>query len=297
MVEIRRILCPIDFSQTSRHALDHAVAIAKWYRSEITLLNVMPLEPQPPIRLAGTGESDVSFIPDRRSMEEELRAWSEPARREGIKADIRVDQGAAASQIVEHARRANTDLLVIGTHGLSGFERFLLGSVTEKVLRKASCPVMTVPPASSTTAKIPYKRLLCPVDFSESSLAALRFACSIAKEANADLTLLHVCESPPDDERLLRRFEEPTFRQLAEENARDRLEALVTDDLRTWASPSTAIAHGKPYREILSLAEREATDLIVIGVRGPNVFDLTAFGSTTNQVVRHASCPVVTLKK
>jgi universal stress protein A len=156
---------------------------------------------------------------------------------------------------------------------------------------------MTVPPASSTTAKVPYKRLLCPVDFSESSLAALRFACSIAKEANADLTVLHVCEWPPDDERLVQRFDVPTFRRLAEEDARDRLEALVTDDLRTWARPSTAIVHGKPYREILSLAEREATDLIVIGVRGRHAFDLTVFGSTTNQVVRHARCPVVTLKQ
>ena len=87
------------------------------------------------------------------------------------------------------------DLLVIGTHGRSGFERLVLGSVTEKVLRKASCPVLTVPkrlPDAVPVGPVLFKRILCPVDFSESSLHALSYAVSMAQEADGQLTVLHV---------------------------------------------------------------------------------------------------------
>ena len=109
--------------------------------------------------------------------------------------------------------RVETDLIVLGTHGLSGVDRAMLGSVTEKVLRKASCPVLTVPPAVETAAKVPYKRLLCPVDFSESSLNALRHALSLAEEADASLTILHVFDWPRDGNLLVERFDTQEFRR------------------------------------------------------------------------------------
>jgi nucleotide-binding universal stress UspA family protein len=290
MLEIQEILCPIDFSQASRQALEHAVVVAKWYDSRITLLHVtyVPLFPQPSIPVTGAAEA-------KKAAEDELRTWLEPVRRAEIKTEVRVDEGNAARQILEHVRSHRTDLIVMGTHGLSGFERFVLGSVAEKVLRKATCPVMTVPPAMGTAAKVPYTHLLCPVDFSESSLAALRFAVSLAEEADASLTILHVFDWPPDDELLVERFDGPEFRRLVEEQARERLEALVPDDVRVWCKPATKIAYGKPYREILGVAATDGSDLIVMGVRGRNPLDLTILGSTTNHVVRRAPCPVLTL--
>jgi nucleotide-binding universal stress UspA family protein len=297
MIEIRRILCPIDFSEASRHALEHAVVLAKWYESRITALHIIhaPLFPQPPILVAGFAEATAPAVPNHTALEEELEAWLDPAHRVGIKTDAIVDDGNATARILEHASSSPADLIVMGTHGLSGFERFMLGSVAEKVLRKAMCPVMTVPPATVTTARVPYTRLLCPVDFSESSLAALHFAYSLAEEADANLTILHVVDWP-DDGLLTQRFDEPEFRRRVEEEARSRLEALVTDDVRRWCKPSTKVGYGKPYREVLQAAQGEGTDLIVIGVRGRNALDLTVFGSTTNQVVRCAPCPVLTMK-
>jgi nucleotide-binding universal stress UspA family protein len=299
MVEIREILCPIDFSEASRHALEHAVAIARWYESRITALHVIhvPLFPQPPILAAGFAEATTPSGSNYREREPELRAWLEQAHRAGIKAEALVDEGNAAHRILEQARSRRADLIVMGTHGLSGFERFMLGSVAERVLRKATCPVMTVPPAAETAAKIPYTRLLCPVDFSESSLAALRLAFSLAEEADARLTILHVFDWPADDELLVERFDTPEFRRLVEERARGRLDALVTDDVRVWCKPSTRLAYGKPYRQILDVAKKEETDLIVMGIRGRNALDRTLFGSTTNHVVRRASCPVLTLRQ
>lgn len=297
MVEIRRILCPIDFSDASRHALEHAVAIAKWYEGQITTLHVLHpvVLPQPPVFFAGFTPTATPVETERLACEARLRTWLEPAHRAGVKVDNLFDGGNPAFRILTHAKALQADLIVMGTHGLSGFDRFMLGSVAEKVLRKATCPVMTVPPVSATAAKVPYTRLLCPVDFSDSSLAALRFAFSLAEESDAHLTILHAFDWPPDDERLAERFDAPGFRQLVEEGTLERLDALVPDDVRVWCKPVTKVGFGKPYRKILEIAEREAIDLIVIGVRGRNPMDLTVFGSTTNQVVRRASCPVLTL--
>ena len=298
MIEIRSILCPIDFSETSRHALEHALAIARWYDSEIVALHVvdLPLLPPLPILSAAVGDPVVVQEQDhRRRAEEALHAWLEP-HRPGVRADVLIGQGRPAAIVLDTARSRQSDLIVMGTHGLGGFERFMLGSVTEKVLRRATCPVMTVPPASQTAARVPYTRLVCPVDFSDSSTAALQFAFSMAKEADASLTILHVFEWPPDDDPLTQRFDVPAYRRALEEEARGRLEALVPDEVKVWCRPSTKVAHGKPYREILQVAEGEGADLIVIGVHGRNALDLAVFGSTTNQVVRRASCPVLTLK-
>jgi nucleotide-binding universal stress UspA family protein len=296
MTEIRQILCPIDFSETSRHALDHAVILAKWYQSHLTALHVVhaPLFPPPPMLLSAYADVSTAAVPDRQVLREGLLRWLEPAGRAGVKTLALVEDGNVAAAILDQAARRAADLIVMGTHGLSGFERFMLGSVTERVLRKASGPVLTVPPAAETAAQLPYRRILCPVDFSDPSLAAFRLATSLAQEADARLTLLHVIDFSPDEERIVERFDVPEFQRVVTENARVRLEALLTADLREWCSPTNHIAYGKPYRRILEIAAEEGTDLIVIGVHGRNALDLALFGSTTNQVVRRAPCPVLT---
>jgi nucleotide-binding universal stress UspA family protein len=294
MIEIRRVLCPIDFSDSSRRALEHAIAIAGWYEAGLTALHVIhPVAlPQPPILLADF--TATSPTADRQWLAERLHDWLLPARRAGIPTRTVFDTGAPARSILAHA--PGDGMIVMGTHGLSGFERFVLGSVAEKVLRKAICPVLTVPPPARTEAKVPYTRLLCPVDFSESSLAALRLALSLAEEADARLAILHVVDWPPDDDLLVERLIVPEFEPLVERDAHNRLESLVSDEARTWCRPETRMAFGKPYREILAAAERDGTDLIVMGIRGRNPVDLTLFGSTANQVVRRATCPVLTLR-
>src|SRR5262249_20277087 len=244
--------------------------------------------PEPRILPARFPVSTLPEDDERRLVEEELRSWLEPANRAGLRFTLLVDEGNPAPRILDRANFVQADFIVMGTHGLSGFEHFMVGSVAEKVLRRATCPVMTVPPAAVTTAKVPYTRLLCAVDFSESSLTALRFAFSIAKESDANLTILHVFEWPPDEDLLIARFDPNEYRQFVEVQAKDRLEALVTDDVRTWCKPATKIGYGKPYQQILEVAESDGTDLIVIGVHGRNPLDLALFGSTTNHVIRRA---------
>jgi universal stress protein A len=138
--------------------------------------------------------------------------------------------------------------------------------------------------------------LLCPVDFSDSSLAALEFAFSLAQEGGAELTILHVVEWLPGDEPLTNRpINVPEYRRLLEHDLAAKLNVFVPDSVRSWCRPTTRVAHGKAYREILRTASEESSDLIIMGVHGRNAPDLMLFGSTTNQV-RRATCPVLTLR-
>ena len=296
MIEMRRVLCPVDFSETSRHALEHALAVARWYEARVTVLHVihplLVLDP-PVLFVEASREPELA---DVGSMHVRLRQWLDAANAPGD-VDIAVDEGNPVGRILRHAASLPADLIVMGTHGRSGFDRFAMGSVAEKVLRKAGCPVVTVPPPAIATSVVPFKRILCPVDFSESSLASLRFAFSLAKESDARLTMLHAIEWPSAETDVVERvFNLPDVRRQLEKDSNDRLASLIPAEVRLWCRPVTKVMFGRPHVTILNIATEEQADLIVMGVRGRSAMDLTLFGSTTNQVVRRANCPVLTLR-
>jgi nucleotide-binding universal stress UspA family protein len=303
MLELKQILCPVDFSDPSRHAVEHAVVFARWYGSRIVGLHVFqPLfVPVPGFELAGYQSAEVSDqvarALDPEVLKRDVEAVLCAAKTAGVPTEARVEMGAPAKRIVECAAALPADLIVMGTHGAGGFEHLVLGSVTEKVMRQARCPVLTVPPRSHATSAVPVKRLLCPVDFSEASIRALRAAISLAEEGDADITILHVLESPLDYDPLpTRSYTVPDYATFREEAAVERLEALVPEEARDWCRPTFRLAHGKSYVEILGAAAEGHADLIVMGVHGRNALDIMLFGSTTNQVVRRSTCPVLTLR-
>jgi nucleotide-binding universal stress UspA family protein len=302
-MNMNNVLCPTDFSESSAHAIDWAVMIAAWYKARIVAIHVAgaPAGAVPEFGIS-SGES-IGNAETERLRSETARCFS-AAERAGVALDILVDIGPPAARILDRALALPADLIVMGTHGVSGFERLVLGSVTEKVLRKAVCPVLTVPPLAHATSRIPFNRLLCAVDFSDSSLAALQSAVSLAQEADARLTVLHVIEwpweepPPPKLEELP--FEQASalaeYRRYCEKAAAKRLETLVPDNIRSYP-PSTLVRHGQPYVQILEVAADQGSDVIVIGVRGRNALDMMMFGSTANQIVRRATCPVLTLRR
>jgi nucleotide-binding universal stress UspA family protein len=304
VIEMQRIVCAVDFSDYSRRALDHAIAIARWYGSTVTVLHVVA-----PAPVGVTAPGVVAFEPvfppvDRDQLLAETKAFAAAEGAVGVAVEAIVREGAAAREIVDQAREMAADLIVLGTHGRSGFERFLLGSVAEKVLRTAPCPVLTVPkrlPDAVPAGPVLFRRILCPVDFAACSLDAVRYAVSMAQENDAQLTLLHVIaheiEHPARAASIAHEAGMTIGEYLKEreEDLRRRLREIVGHAIG-FCRVESHVACGKPWREVLRVAADTGSDLIVIGVHGRSAADLLVFGSTTQHVVREASCPVLTLR-
>jgi nucleotide-binding universal stress UspA family protein len=301
VVEFKRILCPVDLSDESIRPLAYADAIAKWYDAGLTVLHVAPTFDPLEVQSSTIGEPVQFVYPmSRDQILDRLRAAADSA---GVSSDavgFAAITGDAPDAIVDHAVAVAADLLVMGTHGRSGFNRWLLGSVTEKVLRKAPCPVLTVPPHAPAIAPagVSFHNILCPMDYSPSALLAFGFALDLARQAGASVTLLQVIESLAEEEPLsLLPFDATEYRQLMTRDGEARLQALVADEPRAAAVKiETTVVIGRAYREILRVAAEQPADLIVMGVQGRGGPALALFGSTTQQVVRAAHCPVMTVR-
>jgi nucleotide-binding universal stress UspA family protein len=289
-VKIERILCPVDFSETSDHAVDHALALGGRYGARITALHAYD----------SIGRDD-----EVERLRAEVAAQFRGRGSDEAPVDILIQAGDPIRAILDCAASLPANVIVMGTHGLRGFEHLVLGSITEKILRRARCPVFTVPPRAQTVSVLPFKHVLCAVDFSPASDRALGFAFSIADETSASLTLLHVLEWPWHEPPAPAFEELPpeqaaqlfTFRKAREAEALDRLAASIPHVVRDDCMPVPRCAHGKPYVEILRIAAEAHADLIVVGAHGGrHPLGLSVLGSTANQVVRQARCPVLTVR-
>ena len=298
VIEFKRILCPVDFSESSTRSLAHAAALARWYEAQLTVLHVVPTFDPVQVRAElGVPIQIVNPVP-REEVVQEMRRL---LHRAGFSADahLAAEAGDASTTIVDQALTTSADLIVIGTHGRRGFKRLLLGSVAETVLHEAPCPVLTVSPHTTATTSdvVTFKRILCPIDFSPSALQALGFALDLARQAGGLVTLLHVVEWLPEDEpRTSAHFNVPEVRRYMVDDAKERLRSLVAEESRVWCEIDDVIVSGRAHREILRAAETRSADLIVMGAQGRGGVGLALFGSTTQQVVRGAACPVLTVR-
>jgi nucleotide-binding universal stress UspA family protein len=294
-IDIRRILCPTDFSASSARAFQHAATLAAWYEAALTVVYVMPVTVVPASELAYMANPMLLDTGLREHIRADLSALAAPARRVGLRIDTDFRDGRPAAEIVTAARELPADLVVMGTHGRSGFQRLVLGSVTETVLRRVACPVLTVPVhAPVPPSALFFKRILCATDFSPASAAAVRYAASLAEEAEGSLLLVHVLDrdKPSALAKPQGNGRHPDF----ECAARMMLRSALPPQDREWCSSEEIVTWGKPGSEIVRLAQEREAGLVVMGVHGRGLLDLMAFGSVTHQVVRDAACPVLTVR-
>ena len=304
MVTIKRILCPIDFSDFSRLALKRAITIATPQSAAVTALHVVPA-PGPLFvpMLAVNAQMPLALGPGQReSLRQALAAFVVTECRTGVPIDVDVieapEAGTVHGEILAQAGRLGADLIVMGTHGRSGFERLLLGSVTEKVLRTAKQPVLTVgvhDADGQTSAS--FRRIVCAVDFSDCSVAALTYAFALAAGSGAHLTAVNVVAwQPLGYDPLVGPADFAGFHVAVERTALEQLHKVVASVTVEGVDIEETVASGKPHQEILRLAAERKADLIVLGIHGKNPVDRLLFGSTAEPVVRRASCPVLTVR-
>ena len=302
MTQIRRIVCPVDFSEYSRHALDYAVAIARWYSARITALYVrtfsFPVLATGPFVGTEIWAGEPLTDGERVDLQHHLDRFVAADVASGAPIDTAIDEDyGAAAAIVSRARTLDADLIVMGTHGRTGLDRALLGSVAEKVLRKAPCPVLTVPTRVREAVPLEFDRIVCAVDFSKKSAAELEYAVGLAERSGARLTVLHVIDLPPEVPQLRTGggglFE---YRTARFDQARGWMRELVTPALHARCPIDELLLVGTPSREIVRIAAEQDAGVIVMGVQGRGAVDVFFFGSTTQHVVRHAACPVLTVR-
>lgn len=303
MIEVTRILCPVDFSDHASRAFACACAAGRWYRAPVTALHVVTMWPAVDVVPSlGVVTPTVTVADANRHQLQSLLDSFVAAHRP---ADVHVDTVVREApdvhrEILAVAEETGADLIVMGTHGRSGFEHLLLGSVTEKVLRKATCPVMAIPaPVMGETARTAphFRRILCPVDFSDGARAALAYALSLGEEEDARVTLLNVIEPAPDAADGVAPFETPGPARHAEMVAGrlERLRELVPPAARECCWVETTVEDGKASREIVRVATERGCDLIVMGAHGRGALDLLVFGSNTHAVIRAGVAPVLTV--
>jgi nucleotide-binding universal stress UspA family protein len=301
-IEIDRILCPVDFSEFSGPALERAIRLGEWFDARVEVLHVIPSLP-----LAMSAGLAHGYYPDSlevTSTQQEHAAKSldelvSPFVDQGVTITTRVLEGEPWRVILAEANGLPLDLLVLGTHGRGGFERLLLGSVTEKVLRRAPCPVLTVGHVRAHAMKGPlFRRILCAADLTASSPRTLDLGLSLATENDAQITLLHVLETPAGETGPRSHLAVPEIGSLRHElvaQARADLRNAVSETARSFCEVTERVETGAPWREILRVAEQIDSDLIVMGAHTQGTLGLRFFGSTANHVVRRATCPVLVL--
>ncbi len=291
MTRVTHILCPVDFSDTSQHALDHAAAIAHRDQARLTVLYVF-------VNLASMDVPPLVLSPaDRERIQVDLQrmcAKIPPA----VPVDLRILEAESVQRTILAERDGmGADLLVIGTHGRSGVRHLILGSVTEKVIRHAKCPTLVVPPRAPdvpSDGTLTYARILCPIDFSQSSITAFSQARNLAEHTGARLTAIAVVDIAYElrDSAMLANIDVEAIVREVESDTRRRLAEIVGDGS---ATVDAVVASVSAATTVLEHAARLSTDLIVMGVHGRGALDVRLFGSTTHQVIRHATCPVLVI--
>ena len=274
--DMKRILCPIDFDEHSTRALARAEELALRHGAELLLLHVVA-RPDP-IVTPSTGPAIQA-----RTARARLDELAAKVREGGLRCEAAILGGDPALQILQAARDGGADLIVMATHGRHGVSRVVLGSVTEAVLHATKCPLLTIPPRAGDAA-VPFRRVLCAVDFAPSSLTTLESAQAMVQDADSVLTVVHVID---------RAFAAGGPPMAARARVKDALWFLHDRGPVHSCVVRDTVRMGETAAEVLKLAAEEDAHLIVVGAHSRRPGMAAMIGSCADRIVRESACPVL----
>jgi len=286
-IHIQNIAFATDLSSESYAALPFAADFAKRYGAKIWGFHVAV-----PHGYASRPYRDMPTLEkDAQEMGRHLQGEFEK-RLDGIPNEVSViEYGDTWLALSSFLKKHNIDLLVMGTHGRTGLGKAMLGSVAETVFRQCECPVLTVGPKVTHGLRAAMKEILYATDFTPASRGAAQYAISQAQEQGAHLVMLHVIEPP--------KAGEFTYRGEFVDAAGKLLQEMVPTQANLSCQPEELVKFGDPAEVILNVARERNVDLIVLGVRRPevNLGLTTRFGrAVAYRVVSEATCPVLTVR-
>jgi len=286
-VSLENILYATDFSPIAENAAFYAFELARIYNAKVFALHVRPIE------VYGMAPPE-SWPALREAADAQAKEQAEylAKRFAGVKHEAIVAEGDIWEFVREHIEKDHIDFMVMGTHGRKGLGKVFLGSVAENVLRRVTCPVLTIGPRvrvgpERTEAM---QHILLATSFSSASEAAAAYAMSLAQENQALIDIVHVIE-PRKTGKVIHPSE-------LTPGCMDRMRALIPPDAALWCEPNTITEVGEPAEQILNVAKARRVDLIVLGVKSAEA--VPGLGhipwATAHRIIAGAECPVLTVR-
>ena len=284
MIHVKRIMVPVDFSEPSKKAVNYGLSLASEFESRLLLAHIAPFD---------SGLYDKAKAQLLQLIPADLR--------ERLDFEIVVKAGDIREELLATVEEKEIDLVVMGSRGRSYFERMLLGSVTERLLRKLHVPILTVSHLDPereihTPGPVPLHRIVYATDLSEASEAGLEFSIRLAHGLDAHLTVVHVVQAV---DIALHGMETasfmPDYAAEARVQATERLSKLVALVSDGSVPITTVVAEGVPYGAINRISEQNHADLIVINLQGKGMLERALLGTTAERVIRTAHVPVLSL--
>ena len=301
--KLRRVLVPIDFSEESINTLRLAKLLGSRLRAQLDLVHVIaPFPPTFPPRRA-----ILPMVPSAgRMVRVALKRLKDFAFEQSVQplpysCTIRV--GAPADEVNKGARNMGADLIALATRGYTGLKYAFLGSTTTQVVRTAPCPVLVVRELEYLPAKerarrgrrpLQFQKVLVPLDFSECSRVGIDYALGVAREFRSSLLFFHsviVQTYTLGDEYTA--LEGPNLIKLQQDYAEGEMEKLRREFGKKSVKVETAIGLGSPVEQVNEYVRSHGVDLIVTSTHGRTGLKRVFIGSTAEQIVRHAICPVL----
>jgi nucleotide-binding universal stress UspA family protein len=289
--KLRNILYLTDFSGPSDAALSFAMMMGRGYGATVHALHILLPTPYP---YMGPGLTALALEAEEENAQAEMQKVE--SQLAGLEHETIVERGISVWPGVEQAIRVGAiDLIVVGTHGRTGADKLLMGSVAEEIFRRSPVPVLTIGPnvRGGTHNGARFHRVLFATDLTPESLAGAPHAVSLARENRARLVLLLVMRKPEhpttDDNRI---------HEISAAEAMHRLYEIVPDDVKLEFPPEVAVEFGEPAERIVAAAKERGADLIVLGIRkSAHVGAATHLErAIAHKVVARAPCPVLTVR-
>jgi len=292
MPMLSKILVPVEFSPRCSGAVQYAEALARHFHSEVVLLHVVI----PPFAkyssLEAMAYSNATEVVEELVAQRTTELASFPGTDpDGVAFRRVVVEGDPAQAIADFATEEDISLIVMPTHGYGPFRRFLLGSVTAKVLHDAHCPVWTGPHMEEAPdfSSISFRNILCAVDLGLQSRQVMCWAATFAKDFGAELTVVHAI--PATATRLGGFYFDPDWRIELTRQANERIGFLLSD---MQIAGKVRVEQGEVAMCVDEVAADIKADAVVIG-RGRASGMLGRLPTHAYAIVRQAPCPVVAI--
>ncbi|MEI9981652.1 MAG: universal stress protein [Edaphobacter sp.] len=282
MPSFKRVMLATDFSEGSEAAFETALDLCKTLSARLSILHVFEYSDTMPLQKSGQ-----TFEVFYQEAERALNQLLQTARQDGVRCDVGIAGGLAVTAILETAEAQGTDLLVLGTNAAHGLERLIFGSTAEAVLRKASCPVITVGPKVHKPSTHADRPIIFATDFHPATIHAVRYAASACSGTQSPLHCLTVMPMTRDA---------GAQSQIISQVTTEALRHLASSSGIVISPPVCKTIFGSDFPEtVIQYAKKEHARLIVLGVQRAPAIASHGPRDATYRLIAEAPCPVLTV--